>query len=230
MKIGGIQKTSLLDYPNNISAIIWTIGCNFRCPFCYNKDIVLGNVELIPEEEVLTFLQKRKGLLEGLVISGGEPLMQEDIIEFVKKVKKLGYLIKIDTNGMYPEKLKELIDQKLVDYIAMDVKAPKNKYDKLTDAKTDIEKIEKSIEIIKNSELEYEFKTTFVPGLLAKEDIVEIAIWLEGSKRFYLQQFKNDVPLISSKIENIAPYPKEKLIETLQAIKPYFKFCDVRGI
>jgi len=230
MKIGGIQKTSLLDYPNSISAIIWTVGCNFRCPFCYNRDIVLGNVTLVPEEEVLAFLQKRKGLLEGLVISGGEPLMYEDITAFIKKVKNLGYLVKIDTNGMHPEKLKELIDQKLVDYVAMDIKAPKNKYDKLTGVKTDIEKVEKSIEIIKNSAPDYEFKTTFAPGLLTKEDIVEIAKWLEGSKRFYLQQFKNDVPLISPKLQNVVPYPKEKLIETLKEIKPYFKFCEVRGV
>jgi pyruvate formate lyase activating enzyme len=165
-----------------------------------------------------------------LVISGGEPLLHEDIATFIKKVKALGYLVKIDTNGMHPEKLKELIYQKLIDYVAMDVKAPKNKYDKLSGVKTDIEKIEKSIEIIKNSDIEYEFKTTFAPELLTKEDIVEIAKWLEGSKRFYLQQFKNDVPLISPKIQNVASYPKEKLIETLKEIKPYFKFCDVRGI
>ena len=142
MKIGGIQKTSLLDYPDTISAIIWTIGCNFRCPFCYNKDIVFGKVETISEEEVISFLEKRKGLLEGLVISGGEPLMQKDIVQFAEKVKKLGYLIKIDTNGMYPDKLRQLIDKKLIDYIAMDIKAPKNKYDNLTGVKTDIKKIE----------------------------------------------------------------------------------------
>ena len=230
MNIGGLQKTSLLDYPDNISAIIWTIGCNFRCPFCYNKDLVLGKVGVIPEEEVLSFLEKRKGMLEGLVISGGEPLMQNDIVQFAEKVKKLGYLIKIDTNGMYPEKLKELIDKKLVDYIAMDVKAPKKKYDKLTDVKTDIKKIEKSIEIIRNSAPDYEFKTTFVPELLAKEDILSIAKWLKGSKRFYLQQFRNDVPLVSSKFQNVAPYYKEELIDTLNKIKPYFGSCDVRGI
>lgn len=230
MNIGGLQKTSLLDYPDTISAIIWAIGCDFRCPFCYNKDLVLGKVGTIPEEELLSFLEKRKGMLEGLVITGGEPLMQKDIVQFVEKVKKLGYLIKIDTNGMYPEKLKELIDKKLVDYVAMDVKAPKNKYDKLTDVKTDIKKIEKSIEIIKNSKLDYQFKTTFVPGLLTKEDIISIAKWLEGSKRFYLQQFKNDAPLISSKLQNVAPYSKEKLIETLNDIKSYFENCDVRGI
>ena len=230
MNIGGLQKTSLLDYPDNISAIIWTIGCNFRCPFCYNKDLVLGKVGVIPEEEVLSFLEKRKGMLEGLVISGGEPLMQNDIVQFAEKVKKLQYLIKIDTNGTYPEKLKELIDKKLVDYIAMDVKAPKKKYDKLTDVKTDIKKIEKSIEIIRNSVPDYEFKTTFVPELLAKEDIVSIAKWLKGSKRFYLQQFRNDVPLVSSKFQNVAQYYKEEMIDTLNKTKPYFESCDVRGI
>lgn len=230
MNIGGFQKTSLLDYPDNISAIIWTIGCNFRCPFCYNKDIVLGNVGTIPAEEILAFLKKRKGLLEGLVISGGEPLMQKDILEFVEKVKKIGYLIKIDTNGMYPEKLKELIDKKLIDYVAMDVKAPKNKYDKLSGVKIDITKIEKSIEIIRNSAPHYEFKTTFIPGLLTKEDIINIAKWLKGSKRFYLQQFKNDVNLVSSELQNVEPYSKEELIETLNDIKSYFENCDVRGI
>jgi len=230
MNIGGLQKTSLLDYPDNLSAIIWTVGCNFHCPFCYNKDIVEGKTGLISEEELFVFLEKRKGLIEGLVITGGEPLIQEDITDFCEKVKRLGYLIKIDTNGTYPEKLRELFDKKLVDYIAMDVKAPNSKYDELTDVKTDIKKIEKSIEIIRNSKLDYEFKTTFVPELLTKEDIVSIAKWLKGSKRFYLQQFKNDAPLISSKLQNVAPHSKEELIETLNAIKPYFDSCDVRGI
>ena len=230
MKIGGLQKTSLLDYPNAISAIIWTAGCNFRCPFCYNRDLVFGQIETIPEEEVLSFLEKRKGLLEGFVISGGEPLMQKDIVQFAEKVKKLGYIIKIDTNGMYPNKLRELIDKKLVDYIAMDIKAPKNKYDNLSGVKTDIKKIEKSIEIIRNSSLDYEFKTTFAPNLLTKEDIISIAKWLEGSRRFYLQQFKNDAPLVSFKLQDVLPHTKEELIDTLKDIKQYFDNCDVRGI
>ena len=230
MKIGGIQKTSLLDYPDTISAIIWAIGCNFRCPFCYNKDLVFGKVATISEEEVLSFLEKRKGMLEGLVISGGEPLMQDDILSFTEKVKKMGYLLKIDTNGMYPEMLKKLIDRKLVDYIAMDVKAPKNKYESLSGVKTDIKKIEKSIEIIRNSSVNYEFKTTFAPDLLTREDIVEIAKWLKGSKRFYLQQFNNEANLISSRLQNSKPYLKDELIDTLKDIKPYFEYCDVRGI
>ena len=230
MKIGGIQKTSLLDYPDTISAIIWTIGCNFRCPFCYNKDLVFGRVVTISEEEVLSFLEKRKVMLEGLVISGGEPLLQDDIVSFAEKVKKMGYLIKIDTNGMYPEMLKELIDRKLVDYIAMDVKAPKNKYDSLSGVKVDIKKIEKSIEMIRSSLINYEFKTTFASNLLTREDIVEIAKWLKGSKRFYLQQFNNEANLISSKLQNSKPYSKDELIDTLKDIKPYFEYSDVRGI
>ena len=230
MKIGGFQKTSLLDYPKNVSAIVWTVGCNFHCPFCYNKDLVDGNVKLISEEEIFSFLEKRKGLIDGLVISGGEPLMQKDIVDFITRVKKLGYLIKIDTNGTFPEKLQELIDKKLVDYISMDVKAPKKKYGRLAGAKPDISKIEKSIDIIRNHAPDYEFKTTFAPNLLDKKDIVEIAKWLEGSKRFYLQQFKGDTPLISSELNNIVPYPKEDLVKTLEEIKPFFKNCDVRGI
>jgi pyruvate formate lyase activating enzyme len=230
MKIGGFQKTSLLDYPDEISAIVWTVGCNFSCPFCYNKDLVKAKVGLFPQEEIFNFLEKRKGLVDGLVITGGEPLMQDDIVEFCEKVKKLGYKIKIDTNGMHPDKLKELIDKKLVDYVAMDIKAPKEKYDELSGAKTDISKIEKSIEIIKASVSNYEFRTTFVPEYLQKEDIIEIAKWLQSSKNFYLQQFKHDVPTISPKCEKLTPYPNEYLLETLEAIKPFFKHCAIRGI
>ena len=230
MKIGGLQKTSLIDYPNCISAIIWTVGCNFRCPFCYNKNLVLGNTETYKEEEILSFLNKRKGLLEAMVITGGEPLLQEDIVDFAIEIKKLGYLLKIDTNGCYPKKLKELIDKKLVDYIAMDIKAPKEKYDELTGIKTDLEKIEKSIEIIKTSAPDYEFRTTFVPQLLKKEDIKEIAKWLKGAKNYYLQQFKNNPPFISQKFNDLIPYSKEYLIETYNEIKSYFKKSDIRGI
>ena len=230
MKIGGLQKTSLLDYPGILSVIIWTAGCNFRCPFCYNKQLVLGKTEIISEETILSFLEKRRDVLEGLSISGGEPLLQEDIVNFTEKVKKLNYLIKIDTNGAFPEKLKELIDKKLVDYVSMDVKAPKEKYDQLSGVKTDISKIEQSIDLIKNEAPDYEFKTTIVPGMLDKKDIVEIAKWLEGSKQFYLQQFKSDSPLVSSKLNDVVPYSKEKLSEMLHEIKPFFKNCSLRGV
>jgi len=230
MKIGGLQKTSLLDYPDEISAIVWTIDCNFKCPFCYNKDLALGNGDTISEDEIFSFLKKRKNLLGGVVITGGEPLIQKDITEFCEKVKKLKYKIKIDTNGTNPDKLKELIDKKLVDYVAMDIKAPKKKYNNLIGIKTDISKIEKSIKIIKENMKNYEFRTTFTPELLNKEDIVEIAKWLKDSKNFYLQQFKNNPPLISSKFNNTYPHTKEYILETLEEIKPYFKNCNARGI
>ena len=230
MKFGGFQKTSLLDYPDTISAIVWTVGCNFKCPFCYNPQLVNSTVDLITEDEIFSFLKKRKGLLEGLSISGGEPLLQDDIVDFTKKVKKLGYLIKIDTNGTFPEKLKELIDKKCVDYVSMDVKAPKDKYNALTGVKTNIKKIEKSIEIIKKTAPNYEFKTTFVPDLLKKEDILKIAKWLEGAETYFLQQFKTNVPLVSSSLENKKPYPKEYLDETFEEIKTYFKKCEIRGL
>jgi len=230
MKIGGLQKTSLLDYPDTLSAIIWTAGCNFRCPFCYNKNLVFGKTEIIPEETILSFIEKRRDLLEGLSISGGEPLLQEDIVDFIEKVKKFNYLIKIDTNGAFPEKLKELIDKKLVDYVSMDVKAPKEKYPQLAGVKIDISKIKQSVDLIKNEAPDYEFKTTIVPGLLDKKDIVEIAKWLEGSKQFYLQQFKSDSPLLSSKLNDIVPYSEEKLSEMLYEIKPFFKNCNLRGV
>ncbi|UCD13977.1 MAG: anaerobic ribonucleoside-triphosphate reductase activating protein [Thermoplasmatales archaeon] len=230
MKIGGFQKTTLLDFPDKVSAIIWTIDCNFRCPFCYNKNLVFGEANSISEVEVLSFLKERKGLLEGLVVSGGEPLLQEDLINFTNKVKKLGYLIKIDTNGTFPNRLKELINYKLIDYVSMDIKAPKKKYDQLAGVKTDLSKIEESIDLIKNHASDYEFKTTFAPRLLYKEDIIEIAKWLEGSERFYLQQFKNITPLVSSKFDNVAPYPREYFIETLDLVKPFIKNCYVRGV
>ena len=228
MNFGGFQKTSLLDYPDTISAIVWTVGCNFKCPFCYNPQLVNSTVDLITEDEIFSFLKKRKGLIEGLSISGGEPFLQKDILDFTSKVKKLGYRVKIDTNGTFPEKLKELIDKKCVDYVSMDVKAPKDKYNTLTGVKTNIKKIEKSIEIIKKTAPNYEFKTTFVPGLLKKEDILKIAKWLDGAETYFLQQFKTNVPLVSSSLENEKPYPVEYLNETFEEIKTYFKKCEMR--
>ena len=230
MKIGGFQKTSLLDYPDRISAIVWTSGCNFRCPFCYNRKLALGTADLFPQDEILSFLSKRKELLEGVVISGGEPLLQDDIADFIKRVKNLRLLVKVDTNGAFPEKLDELLEQRLVDYVAMDVKAPKKKYRELTGIDVDLSKIEASINLIKTKALAYEFKTTFVPGLLTKEDIIEIAEWIKGADVYFLQQFKIVKPLVSSQLEKTMPYPREYVYETLEAIRPFFKRCMVRGV
>ncbi len=230
MKIGGFQKTSLLDYPDRISAIVWTSGCNFRCPFCYNKSLALGTADLFPEEEILSFLSKRRTMLEGVVISGGEPFLQEDLVDFIKKIKDLRLLVKVDTNGAFPERLAGLLERHLVDYIAMDVKAPKEKYSQLTGAKIDVAKIEESVELLKTKAPAYEFKTTFIPELLTKEDIIEIAQWLKGADAYFLQQFKIKTPLLSSTLETTVPYPREYLLDTLKEIKPFYKRCAIRGV
>jgi pyruvate formate lyase activating enzyme len=230
MKIGGFQKTSLLDYPDRISAIVWASGCNFRCPFCYNPSLALGNGNVFPEEEILSFLSKRKGLVEGVVVTGGEPLMQDDLPVFLTKIKSLGFLVKVDTNGSYPEKLEGLIENHLVDYIAMDVKAPKEKYQQLAGVPVDVSKINASIDLIKKNAPQYEFRTTFVPTLLTKEDIVEIARWLKGADRYFLQQFKKMTPVLSKGLDQVVPYPREYFQETLAAIQPFFKQCSVRGV
>jgi len=230
MKIGGLQKTSLIDYPEKISAIVWTVGCNFRCPFCYNKSLVLDKVETFNEEDIFDFLKKRIGLLEGVVITGGEPFLQKDLPDFLSKIKDMGYLIKVDTNGSLPKELKRVLDKNLIDYISMDVKAPKNKYNKLSGVKTDVSKIEESMNLIKKQAPNYEFRTTFIPDLLKKEDMVEIGKWLDGAEKYYLQQFQNNPELLSSDFRNYTPYPEEYLLETLEEIKPFYKSCGVRGL
>ena len=230
MKIGGLQETSLIDYPDTISAIIWTMGCNFNCPFCYNPQLVTEKTKPISTEEVLSFLKKRQGKLEGVSITGGEPLLQKDLKTFLKKIRTLGYLIKIDTNGAYPKILEHLLKENLIDYIAMDIKAPPKKYEQLTATKINIKDIEKSIQITQQSERDYEFRTTYVPSYLKKNDIIQIAQWLQGSKKFYLQQYKNNTPHLSKKLDLLQPYKKEYILETYNKIKPYFDECYTRGI
>jgi pyruvate formate lyase activating enzyme len=230
MKIGGLQKTSLLDYPGQVSAIIWTSGCNFSCPFCYNTDLINSKISKYSEKEILDFLEKRKGLLDALAITGGEPFMQKDLKEFLTKVKKLDYLIKVDTNGCFPKELEEALDEKLIDYVAMDVKAPKKKYNTLAGKKVDIEKIQKSIDIIQRKAPDYEFRTTVIPGLLEEKDIIDIAKWLDGSKNYFLQQFKNDVAIVDENLKQKKSYSKEDLIDIIENIKPYVVNSDIRGI
>jgi pyruvate formate lyase activating enzyme len=230
MKIGGLQKTSLLDYPDHISAIIWTLGCNFHCPFCYNTDIVNQTIPEIKEQEVLNFLHKRKKQLETVVITGGEPLIYTDLDSFLHKIKKMGYLIKLDTNGSLPQYLKKLLDQQLLDYVAMDIKAPPEKYHKLTETNVNIDDINTSINLIRENALDYEFRTTFIPKYLTKEDILKIAKWLNPSKRYILQQYKHDTQHLSNSIKKLKPYSKQYILETFNHIKNNFKECSIRGV
>jgi pyruvate formate lyase activating enzyme len=236
MQIGGLQKTTLIDYPGKIACTVFLIGCNFRCPFCYSSELVLPEkIERQPkisEKDFFNFLKKRKGLIEGVVICGGEPSLNKELPKFCQKIKKLGYLVKLDTNGSNPKLLGKLIDEKLVDYVAMDIKGPKEKYYKIVgmlegENEKLIKKIEKSINILKEGKVDYEFRSTIVPTLHTKEDVIEMAKWIRGAKRYYLQNFRPE-KTIDPKFEKIKPYPQEFLLEIQNAIAPFFEVCQVR--
>jgi pyruvate formate lyase activating enzyme len=193
----GWQKNSFNEWPGKICSVVWVEGCNFRCPFCYNPDLVLHPEKLpsFSSEEVLTYLKENQALLDGVAITGGEPLIQkkQDLIDFIKKVKALNLGVAIETNGSNPSMIEFLIIHQLVDYLAMDVKAPleREKYNQLTGIKTDLKKIKKSIKIIKQAEIDSEFRTTVIPGLLNRQDILVIAQYLSGAKSYYLQKFQS---------------------------------------
>lgn len=213
MQINGFQKLTLLDFPGKVACIVFTAGCNFRCPFCHNASLVthIDNDLRIDEEEIFTYLQKRQGLLDGVCITGGEPLLQQGIEEFIKKIKALGYYVKLDTNGSYPEKLKKLIDNKLVDYVAMDIKNSKEKYMKTSGVENiSLENIEKSISLLLENKVEYEFRTTVVNELHTVEDIENIANWIKGAPKYFLQNFTDSGDIIS---QNMSCVTSEVIIE-----------------
>jgi len=231
MQIAGVQKLTLIDYPGRMAATIFLTGCNFRCPFCYSSELVLPekikNQPKISEKEFFNFLKERKKLIEGVVICGGEPTTSKGLAPLIKKIKKMGFFVKLDTNGSDPKLLKTLIGQKLVDYIAMDIKGPKERYDDFSGVKVDVKKIQKSIDILKEAKVDYEFRTTVVPTLHKKEDVLEITKWIRGAKKYYLQNFRPE-KTIDPKFEKIKPYPQEFLVEIQKIIAPFFEICQVR--
>ncbi|MEI6597300.1 MAG: anaerobic ribonucleoside-triphosphate reductase activating protein [bacterium] len=244
MIIGGLQKFSLLDYPEKISSIVFTQGCNFRCQFCYNPMLVWPNKvgkskyaqateqqkahPKIKEDDFFVFLRSRVGKLDAVVITGGEPCLQKDLSEFIKKIKKLGFLVKLDTNGSYPEILTKLIKEKLVDYIAMDLKAPANKYEQIIGAEVNFNNIKKSVKMIVQSNLPYEFRTTVVPGLLNKDDIGEMGEIIKGANKWYLQKFQSNIELVGRDLEKRVPYNTRQMQEMAEIGKKYVKICEVR--
>ncbi len=213
MLIGGLIKFSLIDFSGRIAAVIFTQGCNFRCPFCHNTNLVLPDYfeEAIQEEEILSFLKSRQGKLEAVVITGGEPAIQPDLISFLKKIKEMDYAIKLDTNGTKPEILQEIIDQKLCDYIAMDVKAPFEKYKLLAGCDVNVGHIKKSIEAIIFSGIDHEFRTTFVKPLLTKEDLDVIRTQIKGAKRYNVQQFVGHDTVLSRGVSLDDHYTQEEI-------------------
>jgi pyruvate formate lyase activating enzyme len=231
MLFGGLQKTTLVDFPGKVAATVFTLGCNFRCPYCHNPELVLpaliNQQPRISEKEVINFLEKHKGFLEGLCITGGEPTIHPDLSDFIRKVKNLGFLVKLDTNGSYPEVLKRLIEDKLVDWIAMDIKAPPLKYNLFTKGQMVVEAINQSIQIIKGSQIDYEFRTTLAPEILTEKDILDIVNWIKPASRYYLQRFKNN-KVLEKKFKNIQPWSEQITQDLLKQIKPYFSECSLR--
>ena len=182
---------------------------------------------IISEKEFFKFLKEKKGLLVGIVVCGGEPTIHKDLPNFIKKIKKLRYLVKLDTNGSNPKMLRDLIDKRLIDYVAMDIKAPREKYAKVTGRKINFKNVEKSIEILKESGIDYEFRTTVVPNLLKKEDILKIAHWISPAKKYFLQNFRPE-KTIDPRFEKVKPYPTKYLLEIKKAISPFFEECQIR--
>lgn len=231
MKIGGLQKTTLVDFPNKIAATVFLTGCNFKCGFCHNPELVdakkIENQPEITEKEFFEFLDTRKGLIDGICITGGEPTINADLSEFIRKIKNKGFLIKLDTNGSNPEVLGKLLAEKLLDFIAMDIKTSLDKYEKAIGIKVDLENIKKSVEIIKNSKIDYEFRTTVVPGPVEESDIEKIGQWLKDAKKIALQQFRNQ-KVLDEKFETLQPYPDETLKEFKKILEKYIERVELR--
>lgn len=230
MLLGGLQKNSFMDYPDKISCIVFTVGCNFRCPFCHNGYLVLDSEEtpILSEKYIFDFLESRKGLIDAVVITGGEPLIQKDIETFIKKIKKMGFLVKLDTNGSSPKVLKNLIKKNLLDYIAMDIKASPEKYEKACGKKVNVENVKKSVEIIMNSGVDYEFRTTVLKEIHSEKDFEKIGEWLNGAKRYFIQKFSNENTLDES-FSKATPYTRKEMGKICETIRNFFDKCEVRG-
>jgi len=230
MRIIGLQKLTLLDYPGHTACTIFTPGCNLRCPFCHNGGVVLpeSDTQYKSEEEILAFLKKRQGILDGMAITGGEPLLQSDIKDFIIKVRALGFKIKLDTNGAYPDRLKALLDEGLIDYVAMDIKNSKEKYADTTGVPgLDITPFEQSVEIIKSSGIDYEFRTTVVKEFHTTDDITAIAHWLEKPKHYFLQAYHDSDNMLSYDCHGVT---EEELRAMADAARAITECCETRGI
>lgn len=230
MHIFGFSKTTLLDYPKHVAATIFTGACNFRCPFCHNGDLVLDPMSIgeFDENEVLSTLKKRNKILEGVCITGGEPTLQKDLPEFIKKVRDIGLLVKLDSNGYRPEVLESLLKDNLLDYVAMDIKNSPDKYQMTVGIPDfDISRINQSVEILKNCDIPYEFRTTVVKELHSESDFIKIGEWLQGAPLYFLQSYKDSEAIISP---GFSAYSAEELNHFKDILTPYLPSTEIRGV
>lgn len=227
-KLAGLQKTTFIDYPEKIACIVFTQGCNFRCGYCHNPELFENKEPVLSVPAFFEFLNKRKGKLDGVVITGGEPTLHgKDLIEFIKEVKSLGFLVKLDTNGTHPDVLQELLNENLLDYIAMDIKAPLAKYKTITQTDIDTKIIKKSIDMIMNSGVDYEFRTTIVKSQLSVEDLRQIGELIQGAKRYYMQKFLA-TKILDETLMSEESYTDEEFKNLRTILEEYIDFVDYR--
>lgn len=229
MKIGGFQKLTLLDFPGRCACTVFTVGCNLRCPFCHNASLVTGqDVDLIAEDEVLSLLQKRQGVLDGVCFTGGEPLLQPDLTDFIRRIRALGFAVKLDTNGTLPDRLKPLLDEGLVDYVAMDVKNSPERYAETVGVPGfDVTNIEQSMRILQSGKVPFEFRTTVMRELHEPKDFQKIADWIAGDEPYYLQQFVDSGALLEG---GFSAYSKAEMEAFLPLISPKVPRVAIRGV
>ena len=230
ISIGGFQKLSLINYPGKMAACVFLNGCIFRCRFCYNTELACPPYSRsLPVEDVLADLRKCHWALDGVVISGGEPCMHPDLPEFIRPIKEMGYLIKLDTCGYFPDMLRILLDLGFVDYIAMDIKAPFRKYDELVQVKVDDRRLRDSIQIILESGIEHEFRSTLVSGAHAAEDLREMAAEISGARAYYLQPFRANAPLMDPTYSTRIAPPMDEMLRAVKDSGSKIGSCEVRG-
>jgi len=230
MVFGGIQKLTLLDYPEKTACTVFTVGCNFRCLFCQNSSLIdpSGSIERIDESDILSYLETRRGLLDGVCISGGEPLMQDDLDVLIDKIREMGFLVKLDTNGSYPDKLEKLLFTGRLDYVAMDIKNSQEKYSSTIGIHGyDISPIKKSINLLQTSTIPYEFRTTVVSGLHTGEDLLSIAQWISGARKYYLQVFTDSDGVVQSGLLSYSDTEMRQFLSDIKEIQPN---TELRGI
>ena len=230
MQIKGLVKISIVDYPGKVATVVFVGGCDFRCPYCYNADLVL-RPESLPDIEVgkvLRLVAERRGFVDGVVITGGEPTLQTDL-DFFREVKALGFAVKLDTNGYHPHSLQRLLQEGLLDYVAMDVKGPLEKYSLVAGRRVDTKRIEDSIQLVLSSEIEHGFRTTVVPGMVAVKDVDAIAQSIAGARRYFLQQFRPSSTL-APQFTMLDPYPATVLEKMADAARKWVANVSIRGI
>jgi len=229
MKLAGLQKLTLLDFPGHVACTVFTAGCNLRCPFCHNSELVLPErkPKLMDEEDFFSFLKKRQGILEGVCVTGGEPLIQKDIAPFLARIKDLGYAVKLDTNGCFPQILRALVEQGLVDFVAMDIKNSLARYAQTAGIPAlDLTAVQESVAYLMSGAVDYEFRTTVAAQLPDEESFEDIARWIAGAKRYALQEFKDSGDILT---DGLTPCTTEQMQVFLSVLKPFVPGAFLRG-